>query len=237
MLKAVFFDLDGTLLPFNEEVFIKTYSGLLTKYLLTHCEGYNAEEFLKVLWGGTKLMFMNDGSKTNEEVFWDNFANHYGEEKLEDRKAFDRFYETDYHKIKEIMGIWEESPKIVKFCKENGLIAVLSTNPLFPEIATRVRMEHTGLHKEDFNFVTTMENSGLCKPNPMYFKWLLDKFNLKPEEVIVFGNNQKEDADCANAIGIKTYLIDSEFLQRNGKQESYNIIKLEQVIDVIKSHM
>ena len=237
MLKAVFFDLDGTLLPFNEEEFIKTYSSLLTRYVLTHAEGYEKDLFLKTLWGGTKLMYMNDGSKTNEEVVWDNFVHNYGVDKLKDRTIFDRFYETDYHNITKIMEKCEESPKIIDFCKENKLITVLSTNPFFPAIATHVRMAHTGLNKDDFGYLTTMENFSFCKPNPKYFEALLKMFNLKPEEVIVFGNNEKEDADCANAVGIKCYLIDSIYYQKNGKQEKYNVIKITDVIDVIKSHI
>jgi FMN phosphatase YigB (HAD superfamily) len=237
MLKAVFFDLDGTLLPNDQDEFINTYSSLLTKYVLTHGEGYDKDSFLKTLFGGTMLMYKNDGSKSNEEVFWDNFAKNYGVEKLKDRKLFDRFYETDYYNIKSVMGYNEESPKIIKFCKENGLIIVLSTNPFFPAIATYVRMEFTGLHKEDFTFITTMENFSYCKPNPKFFLALMEKFNLKPDEVIVFGNNEKEDADCANKAGIKSYLIDSINYMKNGEQEKYNVIKITDVIEVIKSHI
>ena len=131
MLKAVFFDLDGTLLPFNEDEFIKAYAGLLTRYVLTHAEGYDKDTFLHTLFGGTKLMYMNDGSKTNEEVFWDNFVKNFGEEKLKDRKIFDRFYETDYINVTKVMEKCDISPKIIDFCKENNLIGIHLTTMEF----------------------------------------------------------------------------------------------------------
>ena len=71
MIKAVFFDLDGTLLPFNEEEFVKTYFGLLFNYLKDY--GYDKENLFNALFGGTALMYKNNGEVTNEVVFWENF--------------------------------------------------------------------------------------------------------------------------------------------------------------------
>ena len=236
MIKAVFFDLDGTLLPFNEEEFVKTYFGLLYNYLKDY--GYDKENLYNALFGGTALMYKNNGEVTNEVVFWENFKKIFGEEKIKDRTLFDRFYETDFHQIKKIMEKQPLSRKIIDFCKENGIICVLSTNPFFPRVATVVRMEVVDLLPKDFDFITTMENWGYCKPNPMYFHKLLEKFNLKPEEVILFGNNEVEDAICAETVGIKTYLIDSKYYLKSCKEEhEFNLIKIEEVIDTIKNHL
>ena len=58
MLKAVFFDLDGTLLPLDEYLFIKIYFKLLCERLAPL--GYEPEKLVKVIWGGTKKMYQND---------------------------------------------------------------------------------------------------------------------------------------------------------------------------------
>lgn len=65
MLKAVLFDLDGTLLPMDEQEFTKGYFGLLCRHLAPL--GYDKDLLIKTVWDGTKLMLKNDGSKTNEE--------------------------------------------------------------------------------------------------------------------------------------------------------------------------
>ena len=236
MLKAVFFDLDGTLLPFNEDVFLKTYIGLLSEFIKQF--NYSKELFVKTLFDGLNLMYKNDGSKSNDDAFWEAFKNNFGEEELVNRKKFDIFYETEFLKIK---SICEDNPKareIVDFCKENGLITVLATNPILPGRGTIHRMGFIGLKEEDFDYITLMESFGLSKPNPEYFTHLLNKFNLKPSEVIMFGNNEVEDALCAESVGIKTYLINSKYLIKDKKENhNFSLIEMEDVINVIKSHL
>ena len=63
MLKAVLFDLDGTLLPMDQEVFVKYYFGGLCKKLVPL--GFDANELVKNIWAGTKAMITNNGSQTN----------------------------------------------------------------------------------------------------------------------------------------------------------------------------
>jgi HAD superfamily hydrolase (TIGR01509 family) len=46
------------------------------------------------------------------------------------------------------------------------------------------------------------------KTDPKYFEIMLDKYNLKPEEVVYFEHN-KEAAENAKTVGINTMLYDS----------------------------
>ena len=46
------------------------------------------------------------------------------------------------------------------------------------------------------------------KTDPKYFEILLDKYNLKPEEVVYFEHN-KEAAEIAKSVGINTMFYDS----------------------------
>lgn len=50
-IKAELFDLDGTLLPTEQEVFVKTYFKGLGAKLAMH--GYEPEELLENVWTGT----------------------------------------------------------------------------------------------------------------------------------------------------------------------------------------
>ena len=58
MLKAVFFDLDGTLLPFDEDEFLKTYIGLISIFIKQF--GYDKDLFVKTLFDGLKEMYKNN---------------------------------------------------------------------------------------------------------------------------------------------------------------------------------
>ena len=66
-IKAVLFDLDGTLLPMEQEVFISAYFGSLVKKLAT--AGYEPRKLTESIWQCSAMMVKNDGSKTNKEVF------------------------------------------------------------------------------------------------------------------------------------------------------------------------
>ena len=85
-IKTVMFDLDGTLLPMDQDQFTQYYFGLLAKKLAPH--GYNAEQLIGGIWAGTAAMVKNDGSCTNEEVFWKTFCAVMGERVLEDKPLF-----------------------------------------------------------------------------------------------------------------------------------------------------
>ena len=71
-IKAVLFDLDGTLLPMDQDNFIKAYLGGLVGVLAPR--GYDPRMIAGALIKSTDAMKVNDGRKTNEEVFWDSFS-------------------------------------------------------------------------------------------------------------------------------------------------------------------
>ena len=67
MIKYVFFDLDGTLLPMNLDVFIRAYmKGMVSKLAP---RGYEPKVLADAIWACTEAMVRNDGSVTNEAVF------------------------------------------------------------------------------------------------------------------------------------------------------------------------
>lgn len=202
-IKAVLFDLDATLLPMNQDAFIEMYFKMLAKRMAVY--GYNPKEVVAGIWKGSDAMISNDGKKTNEEVFWQAFAHVVGDRVYKDRFIFDEFYGKEFCETKAICGFNPESADIVRRIKEAGLMVVLATNPLFPEIATRQRAQWAGLELEEFAYYTTYENIGYCKPNPDYYRYIAEKIGLKPEECLMVGNDVSDDMSAAKA-GMKVFL-------------------------------
>ena len=235
MIKAVFFDLDGTLLPMDEEEFIKVY--FISLYKKVAHLGYEKEKLIKTIWDGTEAMYKNDGTHTNEQVFWNLFKKYYSEDQLKDKEIFDSFYINEFKSTKNVCKDNRLAKEIVNFCKNNLKYTILSTNPIFPYAGTLTRMSFIGLKEDDFDFITAYENSSYCKPNPKYFEFLLNKFNLKADEVILFGNNTIEDAYCAAQVGIKTYLVDGNIIDKKGLLDKFEIIQMNEVIPTIKKHL
>lgn len=93
-MNTVLFDLDGTLLPMDQEAFIRLYFGALTQKFEPY--GFDPQKLIQGLWAGMKAMQENDGSKTNEDVFWQAFTGLAGERALVYRSDFDVFYRNEF---------------------------------------------------------------------------------------------------------------------------------------------
>lgn len=204
MIKAVLFDLDGTLLPMDQDVFIKTYLGYLAQWMAPR--GYEPKAFLKMVWTGTEAMIRNDGSRINGESFWDVFAHHYGEKVREEELVLEEFYLTDFCRAKAVCGYHPLAAEIVALVKRKGLLPVLATNPLFPPVATQQRIRWAGLTPEDFVLYTTYENASYSKPNLGYYKEILEKLALAPEECLMVGNDTSDDM-VAQDLGMQVFLL------------------------------
>ena len=101
-LTTILFDLDGTLLPMDNDVFVKTYFGLLAKTLAPH--GYEAKALVDAVWAGTAAMVANDGRQTNEAVFWEKFAGVFGERVYGDKPVFEAFYANEFQNARSVCG-------------------------------------------------------------------------------------------------------------------------------------
>lgn len=230
--QAVLFDLDGTLLPMDQEQFVKTYFGLLVQKVAPL--GYDAKQLIDSIWKGTYAMIQNDGSCMNYDRFWEVFVSIYGEEKLKDKEVFDSFYAHEFQAAKQVCGFNPLSKKIVDACKEKGRV-VLATNPIFPQVATHSRIRWAGLEPDDFEYITTYENSRFCKPNPYYYREILEQRNLDPKKCLMVGNDVQEDMITMD-LGIDTYLItDCLINSKNKDLHAYKKGSMEDFLQFIAS--
>ncbi|MBQ8326272.1 MAG: HAD family hydrolase [Lachnospiraceae bacterium] len=216
-LTTVLFDLDGTLLPMDEDVFIKNYFGKLVAKLAPF--GYEPEKLIQAIWTGTKAMIMNDGAATNENVFWNTFTGIYGKESIKDMGIFEDFYRVEFQEVRTICGKIDKVDEIIRQLKEMGLRVVLATNPLFPKIATHSRIRWAGLQPEDFEYITTYENSHYAKPNPKYYEEILNSIGVSLKECIMVGNNTDDDM-IAGTLGMKPFLMPECLINKSEKDIS-----------------
>ena len=211
-LKMVLFDLDGTLLPMNQNVFVKKYFSLLAAKLSPY--GYEPEKLIHAIWSGIAAMVKNDGAKTNEEAFWADFSMLFGEKAREDIPIFDEFYKNEFAGAKAACGFNPLAAAAIARVKEKGLRAALATNPIFPAVATENRIRWAGLSPDDFELYTTYENSCNCKPNPEYYKSVAARLGVKPEECLMVGNDVTEDM-VAETVGMRVFLLTDCLINKN----------------------
>ena len=204
MIKNILFDLDGTLLPMDQDLFVEGYFKLLIKKVTPY--GINGEDLIKAIWHGTAAMINNDGKLSNEEVFWNDLKDNYKDYSLTLEKLLNEFYFNDFKDGKIFCGFNEESKKIVDDIKQKGLTLILATNPIFPSFATESRIKWAGLNADDFALYTTYENCHYSKPNIKYYEEILAKTNIKANECLMVGNDVSEDM-VASEIGMDTFLL------------------------------
>ena len=97
-----------------------------------------------------------------------------------------------------------------------GYRVALATTPLFPAIATHSRARWAGLNPEDFDLITTYENSRHSKPNPAYYQDVIEALGVKPEECVMVGNDVDEDM-IAEKLGIKVFLLTDCLINKSGR--------------------
>lgn len=234
MIKAILFDLDGTLLPLDNDEFIKEYFKGLVKKLAPH--GADADRLTGAVWNGTKEMIKSDGARRNDESFWLGFAKAYGAPPTDEENAlFDEFYEKDFDSIQRISSYNEHAREIIKIIREKGLKIALATNPVFPPIATRKRMGWTGLVPEDFDLYTHYENSRFCKPSKGYYLDVAGALGVKPEECLMVGNDAYEDM-VALELGMSVYLVTDYLINKENRDISaYPHGSFTDLIEYVKS--
>lgn len=213
MLKAVLFDLDGTLLPMDQDEFVKGYFRLLAKKLAPY--GYEPDKLVKAIWHGTGAMIQNDGSCTNEVVFWKDFTNIFGEQARSHEPVFAEYYEKDFQQVKNICGYTPKAAEIVRSLKAAGFRVALATNPVFPAIATESRIRWAGLEPEEFELYTTYENIGFCKPNLDYYREILRRMELDAADCLMVGNDVDEDM-VAGQLGMEVFLLTDHLINKSG---------------------
>ena len=202
LVRAVLFDLDGTLLDSRMESFLPSYFKALSAYV-AHL--ISAERFIECLLQATQAMMDNDGRASNAEVFAQAFYPKIGQPRESLEPVFERFYDQEYPKLGHLTRRKPEARRVVSSAFEMGRKVVIATNPLFPAKAIAIRMQWAGIEGLPYSLVTSYENSRACKPNLRYFADIMARLELPAESCLVVGN---EDLDMVAArLGCPTFLV------------------------------
>ena len=203
--EAILFDLDGTLLPIDNDEFTKGYLGLLAKAVAPY--GYTKETLIPAMWKGVGAMVKNDGSRLNYDAFWQTFEKLIGKQVYEHIPVFDAFYNNEFHQAITFTKPTPLAKEAVLSAKEHADKVVLATNPFFPAVAVHSRLKWAGITPDLFDMITTYDHSSYCKPNPEYYIEITTKLGVDPKKCLMIGNNAEEDIRAAQTIGMDTFLL------------------------------
>ncbi len=218
-IKTILFDLDGTLLPMEQEGFIKAYFGGMVKKLAPY--GYEPQKLIDSIWAGMKDMITNNGEQTNEERFLSRFCSIHGEDAKKALDILEDYYHNEFAEVQRACGYDPQAAETVRHCRELGFAVALATNPVFPPIATENRIRWAGLSPEDFDLITTYGNSTYCKPSLAYYRQVAERAGVAPEECLMVGNDISDDMP-AEQLGMSVFLLTNCLIAKEGQSiEAY----------------
>ncbi len=201
---ALLIDFDNTLVLFNEDHFLYSYAKLAYPYLQ---DFFDESTFFQRLLQSTRKMIHNDGRMTNVEAFTHHFISNTPSLSFDECiNRFTKFYEESFHQLESIVSSVPYGRKLLEHVIEKGLQVVIATNPIFPELATKIRLGWANLSDLDIALMTHAENMSYCKPRPEYYQTILDMIHQKPEDCIMAGNDPISDM-AASELGIQTFLV------------------------------
>ena len=205
MVRTLLFDLDGTLLHVDMNLFLKQYFKALTAALTPYIP---PQTFMTKLWESTEAMIHDTNpNKTNLEVFMENFFNDPIYRKEEIFPVFNKFYREEYRHLEGYTRKKPEAFPLLQLAVGLGYELVIATNPLFPATAINQRLAWAGIDSLPYSLITSYEIMHFCKPKLQYYREVLDRIGRRPGECIMIGNDVGDDM-VAGQLGMATYLVD-----------------------------
>ncbi|MFZ5826906.1 MAG: HAD family hydrolase [Bacillota bacterium] len=214
MLKTILFDLDGTLLPIDTESFVRQYM----KALAAHAGHLIPPTVLvEEIMAATFEMIRNtDPALTNAQVFARHFFPKVGRDEAELMPVFDAFYREKFPALISVCpGLPGLGRTVVQTAVDKGYEIALATNPLFPREAIEERMRWIGVADMPWRLVTTYEEMHACKPQPAFYREVLERIGRQPEECLMVGNDVQEDGVAAK-LGMSVFFVTDFLMNRDG---------------------
>jgi len=206
MLKAILFDLDNTLIYFDELTFYKKY---LSQVSQVFADLMPFELFQKKLLSATQALMDNDGKTSNAEYFMNIFCKGFEAQRDEIWERFMRFYEKGYDQFRTLVSVPAGVSEVFLQLQKENLKLVIASNPMWPLDVQKKRLSWAGLGDFHFDLVTHIENMSHCKPRIEYYEEICLKLDERPEACLMVGNDPINDMIVAT-IGMRTFLVIDE---------------------------
>ena len=211
--KAIFFDLDGTLLPMESDVFVSRYFDELALFLAQ--EGFEEPKLLlHAVNEGTKAMFApHEG--LNMDVFWQVFAQICGKSRDEFEPVMVRYYASEFYRnVGHDVERFEDGLEALRILREKGYPLYLTTLPVFPLQAVKARLGWSQIDPEQFGFITTYDSFCAVKPSLDYYRQCVERAGVEASDVLMVGNNTTDDLAILE-LGCDAYLVTDFLINKN----------------------
>ena len=221
MLTTIFFDLDNTLILFDETEFYYRYLNPISE---SFQDLMSKDVFKKRLMIASQALLQNNGALKNRDYYMNVFCQGFEDKRELCWNRFIKFYENGFDQFQQLMQSIPGVLELFNYLKEANFKLVIASNPLFPLIVQLKRLTWAGFENFEFDLITHIENTKYCKPKLGYYSEICQQLNEKPENCLMVGNDPVNDM-IASKIGMKTYLTTDSFLNNNSSLEVSQTIR------------
>lgn len=194
MIKNIIFDLGGVVINLQKEFAVRA---------LTNLGASDAETFLGEYSQKGPFLQLETGEISSSE-FFDLLLSKCkpGTTCTQLRDAFEEFLEE----IPSERLIWIEKLRD----KGYKLFVLSNTNPIMFNHWINREFKKAGRSINDyFDGIVTSFQEGVCKPDPLIFQKLIDRYSLNPEETIMLDDSDKNILS-AKSVGLNAVRIDAD---------------------------
>lgn len=224
-IKAVLFDLGGTLLDFNWEHPAEIYQKALSSLGISKSFDEAKTAFLNAEKEAEELnLFSSFGKMDREE-----YMNQWGSLVLKHLGI------TEKELVKIVRSKWYDFTNFTLFPEAKDVLLELQQRGLKLGLISNSYEE--GLHRElrdleleesTFDIIVGVDTVQCMKPNPDIFKYALRKLNVRPEEAMFVGDDVELDYNGAENVGMYALLID-----RKGKQKQSGLRTITNLKEIL----
>lgn len=209
-------DLDGTLLGMDIDRFLPAYMDEISRYAAGRV-GFG--DFPQRFAHAVADMLGEHPGVTNEAQFRTSFFQGVSPaEQANCEIVFSRFYEDVFPDLRRLTETIPGALRMVTEARRRGYVLTLATSPVFPLVAIEERVRWAGIDPGAFARITSVENSRFAKPDPRYYREVLDAIGASPEQAVMIGNDLSDDGAAAQ-VGIGFLHVQGPYSRGAGHAE------------------
>jgi len=207
VLKAVLFDLDGTLLDIDIEAFLVTYFAALSEALAeVFGSGEDLDLAMRAVSDATGAMMRPHDEHTNRQVFYKQFESLTGVDLAGHDDLLERFYRDVFPTLNAGIAPASGGLESIAAARECGLRIAVATNPIFPRAAILHRMAWAGISPDQVDVITDFDLMHATKPHPAYYRETAALLGVDPTDCLMVGDDRVLDLSAAD-VGMRTFHV------------------------------
>jgi FMN phosphatase YigB (HAD superfamily) len=206
-MRAVLFDLDGTLLDLDLGAFLDRYFAALEAAAGPLAPHMRADaDAMSAIHAAVRAMMLPHAGETNENVFYQQFHALTGADLSVHWPVFGEFYANVFPTLGDTAAPAAGARRAVSTALDLGLKVAIATNPIFPREAVACRLAWAELADLPVHLVTTYETMEACKPDAVYYLQTAQLLGVAPGECLMVGDDRSLDMPAAD-VGMRTYYV------------------------------